>query len=206
MLKTNEQSTNFVDLNKGLVALTVSPVTRLCARAIDMFIFSFFCAFITVIFFPSYINVVGSLDEESIIFYLSVMVIWIFVESLLISKLGTTLGKWLFGMRIKSVRGDQLKYMQALKRSVAVWFNGIGMGVFTLITMVVSFNYLVNEGATSWDKDGNLILVQDEIRLYRRVLQVIFCFFIIIAIAWNFRQVIIDKIKETPIMSHYLIK
>jgi hypothetical protein len=89
----------------------------------------------------------------------------VFIESLLLSTIGTTPGKWLFKIRLIPPSGERPKYSTALSRSLKVWWRGLGMGFpfVSLITMTIAYEKLKKNGITTWDKDGGFIVVHERI-------------------------------------------
>src|SRR3990167_10271102 len=55
--------------------------------------------------------------------------VWIPIEALLLSTLGTTPGKWFLRTQLKQGKKKTMDYLTALRRSFSVWFRGLGMGI-----------------------------------------------------------------------------
>lgn len=85
---------------------------------------------------------------------------WIPIEALLIASIGTTPGKWLFGVFLQfsisdayARRDTRAQLDRALRRSFRVWWEGIGCG-FPLVAPVliaVSYERLAQNQETDWD-------------------------------------------------------
>lgn len=94
------------------------------------------------------------------------------LEALLIGTTGTTLGKWVFGIRITDTSGHPIGLLNACRREVQVLLRGLGFGIplISFITMVLEYRKLRMDGATSWDKSQPWVIT------YRRSgpLQIIF--------------------------------
>ena len=82
------------------------------------------------------------------------------IEALLITAVGTTPGKWLFGIYLqfsisnayaRRDTGTQLR--RALARAVRVWFEGVGCGFPLLAPLLVALAYerLIEHQETNWD-------------------------------------------------------
>jgi uncharacterized RDD family membrane protein YckC len=82
------------------------------------------------------------------------------IEALLITAVGTTPGKWLFGIYLqfsisdayaRRDTGTQLR--RGLARAVRVWFEGVGCGFPLLAPLLVALAYerLVEHQETNWD-------------------------------------------------------
>jgi uncharacterized RDD family membrane protein YckC len=93
--------------------------------------------------------------------------LWIPVEALLLSRIGTTPGKWMLGIRVTDDLGQNLAYWPALKRSslVLVIGNGFGMPTFELLPMiqgVMSWILYRRSGNTLWDRAAQSQLVHSK--------------------------------------------
>lgn len=77
---------------------------------------------------------------------------------------GTTPGKMLLGMRVTKPDRSRLGFGEAFRRSVNVWFRGMGMylGIVTVFTMVHAFNKLTRDGITTWDKHTGSVVVHTD--------------------------------------------
>lgn len=89
---------------------------------------------------------------------------------------GTTPGKWLFKTKVITGSGAKLDYSTALSRSFSVWWRGMGIGfpLICLITMLVAHGHLTKSGATSWDRDDELIVVHERIGVVRTLVAIAF--------------------------------
>lgn len=68
--------------------------------------------------------------------------------------LGQTPGKWCFGIRVRGPQGDRLRLSSALHRELLVWTKGLALGVplLSLVTLVMSYARLTEDGTTAWDR------------------------------------------------------
>ncbi len=76
------------------------------------------------------------------------------VEAFCLYAFGTTLGKALYGITV--IPGEKrIAFSQALRRSVLVWFKGLGMGIgiVAIFTQIVAYNNLKRNLTTTWDSD-----------------------------------------------------
>ena len=78
-----------------------------------------------------------------------------FVSGALVGVTGTSVGKWIFGLKVYRNDGRPLGLWPGLTRDFTVLVKGLGLGIpiVSLITMIVSYNHLRNEGVSTWD-DG----------------------------------------------------
>ncbi|MGB9430047.1 MAG: RDD family protein [Gammaproteobacteria bacterium] len=141
---------------------------RYFARAVDMsviitviiFILIFFSTIAVILVYRAgahtYLGWIQSL--LSINHFLDVFItvtLWLPIEALFLSSLGTTPGKWVFGINVRTQAGKNLSYWTALSRAAIVFIKGQGLTIplLSLITLIVSYDRLVKTGSTSWDKD-----------------------------------------------------
>ena len=85
---------------------------------------------------------------------------WIPIEALLIAAVGSTPGKWLFGVYLQfsisdayARRDTQAQLGRAMKRALRVWWEGVGFGFPLLapILVAVSYEKLTQNQETDWD-------------------------------------------------------
>ncbi|MGF7029788.1 putative RDD family membrane protein YckC [Paenibacillus mucilaginosus] len=84
--------------------------------------------------------------------------LWLPVESLLLSTWGTTPGKLLFGVKVRRTDSGKAQLTQALRRSMLLLWRGLGLEipVISLLTMLNAHHELHRHGQTSWDRDTGL--------------------------------------------------
>ena len=132
------------------------PYVRYLARFLDLSLFSIFFIALISIFSPTFISETSNLY----VFILS-LILWIIVEAAIISIFGNTFGMAFLNTKIKSVNGEKLNFITALKRSFFVSFLGMGFGVPILNFICFFFSYrdLKGHGMSTWDdKIGTVIL------------------------------------------------
>ena len=85
---------------------------------------------------------------------------WIPVEALLMAALGSTPGKWLFGIYLQFAISDayarrdtQAQLMAALRRAFRVWWEGMACGFPLLapVLIAVAYEKLTQNQETDWD-------------------------------------------------------
>lgn len=151
----------------------VRPWVRYWARMMDIYLISIVVGVTIGVIAPDALNEKGA-DQ---LFGLACIFAWVFVESLLLSTIGTTPGKWLLRTRLIPPAGTALSYSIALSRSFKVWWRGLGIG-FPLVgffTMIVAHGNLTKNGITSWDKDDGFTVVHHRIGPLRIIVAVAFC-------------------------------
>jgi hypothetical protein len=85
---------------------------------------------------------------------------WVPVEALLIAALGTTPGKWLFGVYLQfsisdayAPRDAKSQIRRGFRRAFRVWWSGIGCGIVPLAAVLIAYAYekVAREQETEWD-------------------------------------------------------
>jgi hypothetical protein len=85
---------------------------------------------------------------------------WIAIETLLMASLGTTPGKWLFGCYLQfsisdayANRAMRSQLLRAFKRSLRVWWEGMGCGFpfVAPILIAIAYERVVQNQETDWD-------------------------------------------------------
>ena len=85
---------------------------------------------------------------------------WVPIEALLITSIGTTPGKWLFGVFLQfsisdayARRDTRAQLDRALRRSFRVWWEGVGCGFPLLAPVLIAVGYekLAQNQETDWD-------------------------------------------------------
>lgn len=104
-----------------------------------------------------------------LVIFLAYMLTFILFEALLLSTLGTSVGKWLLGTSVRAGDGSRLGYPRALARGFGVWIKGLGLGipVVSLVTLLVSYSNLTGEyGKTSWDRSRNNFVLHRRLNFF----------------------------------------
>lgn len=128
------------------------PWIRWAARIFDINLFGFSIGILLGFLSPS------ALDKiPDRVFSVLLIALYVFVEPLMLCSWGTTPGKAILKIRLRRQHGLMLSYAQAFNRSASVWSKGLGCGIplISLIFLSRSYNRLVEDGITQWDRDGN---------------------------------------------------
>lgn len=85
------------------------------------------------------------------------VLVGIVITGILIGFSGSSIGKWVFGIRVTDVEGRPIGVIAGIIRDLSVWIKGLGFGlpIISLITMYLSYQRLKEKGTTSWDESGN---------------------------------------------------
>ncbi len=98
------------------------------------------------------------------------------IESLLLSAWGTTLGKWIFEVKVRDEEGNKLDFKKAVRRSFMVWLFGEALSfnsILTTFSYMVSYFRLTRAGKTYWDEKCKSIVSHGRIGVLRCVTRVI---------------------------------
>jgi uncharacterized RDD family membrane protein YckC len=149
----------------------VHPWIRFWARTIDVMIFS---TILNNILAVASIKVWQLINGIEYIMPTS-LILWVLIESILLSTWGTTPGKLMFGITVREVDGSILNFTRALNRSASVWFFGMGCGIsiIELITKITSYNRLSKKGITRWDQNGKYSISHTEISTINIIIAII---------------------------------
>jgi len=104
----------------------------------------------------------------------------IFFEPMMFSTFGTTPGKSLLGIKVRTLSGKKISYATGMRRGFLIWLNGMGMGIpfIALFTMIIAYKKLKKNGITSWDEKCGISIIHDQLSIFRVILFInifIFC-------------------------------
>lgn len=159
------------------------PWRRFFARTTDLVLLGYpvvFLVFMLVaVAFPFQFDGIVSWFDNPVYGAILLYLPWIPFEAALLSATGTTLGKWVFGIRVSAPEGQRLSYRQALKRTCLLWFQGAGLGIpiVSLFTHYSAYHRLTSSGTTLWDTSVNATVTHEKWGVLRTVGSVLFVFF-----------------------------
>jgi uncharacterized RDD family membrane protein YckC len=132
-------------------------LVRFLARSVDGIIFAFMLGYAGALRLGQH-PAAGRLAN-----IFTVMLIWAFVEANLLSSLGTTPGKWLLGIRVMTYQGKKPALLGAFKRSIGVWWYGLGAGIVPLMPVMMAVNCarLMKQRLMRWDRTGRFVVILD---------------------------------------------
>lgn len=164
----------------------IRPWVRFGARNVDYIIAIFVFSLALSIFAPSF-------NEEinNMVFGLISLFVWIFVESILLITWGSTPGKWLLNIQIKTNKNKKPSLFNAFKRSIKVWFFGLAIGFpfISIFTLISAHSELTKNKTTTWDKSEHFTITHKKIGIYRATialfLLVIYPILVILAQFYN---------------------
>ena len=127
----------------------IYPYLRLVARMVDYGVFFF----ILYWFAPEIIRWLWIIPAH--------FAAWVPIETLLMSLVGTTLGKWLVHTEVRKGHAKRLPFSCALRRSMGVWVRGMGLGItiVNLLCMSNAYYQLKVKRITGWDRDEGTLVI-----------------------------------------------
>jgi len=163
------------------------PWRRYFARNIDV-LTSGLVAFIFMLyiidrFLPEKALLINKALDNDFVSAFTMYALWIPIEAIFLSLLGTTPAKWIFGISISKKDNSKLSFFDALHRSFLVWLGGVGLGIpiYTIFTNYSSYQKLTVSGETSWDKEIRTVVAHKKWGVFRTISVIIFtCLTIII--------------------------
>lgn len=101
---------------------------------------------------PAYASIFGSILA---------IFIWMPIEALLLSTIGTSPGRWVTGLRVVGKNGERLTLGDALTRTVNLSFWGLAFAIFpiALFTIYYAYKNLKSTGGTKWDRLANSVVL-----------------------------------------------
>lgn len=152
---------------KGWTSQPTAPWRRYLARMIDTWFNGGLTSFLIGVVFYSVAPIsadqfyafLGS--EGRIVDAMLTIVIAIPLNASLIGLTGSSLGKWIVGIKVLDKQRRPLGIGKAFRREIGVWTSGLGLGIPIVIIfiMIASFRRLKNEGITPWDQEASSIVI-----------------------------------------------
>lgn len=142
-------------MRNGFLGGDFHPWRRYFARLVDMAVLGGPVAFVVLALLGAFTAVPVYLVADSDLLLAAVlMVATIPLEAVILAATGATPGKWLFGITVRDLEGRRLSAGAALKRSLLVFFSGMGVGIpiISLIASYLSYRRLTKVGITAWDE------------------------------------------------------
>ena len=130
---------------------------RFFSRSIDGIIFALMLEYIGV-YRIFHHTVVGR-----IVYVFLLTLVWAFVEANILSSIGTTPGKWLFGVRVVTRQGKRPALLDAFKRSIGVWRVGLGAGLVPLMPFTMGLCWIrsMKQLPMKWDMTGGFFVIRE---------------------------------------------
>ena len=130
------------------------------------------------------------------------LLLYVPLEAWLLSRRGTTPGKALLCMQVRTSDGGLPTYRQALARALHVYVRGVAMGLFliSILTMNYARVRLMRRKITSWDESLGLRVEHGEPEGWRILLLLIMAFFMVLgaALAFSTTPEMIEAMRSLP--------
>jgi uncharacterized RDD family membrane protein YckC len=154
------------------------PFVRYVARLFDLSLFSLFLITLVSIFSPRFVA-----ESSAIFIFILSLILYILVEAMILSIFGNTLGKSILNTRIKTLNGEPIDFLTALKRSIFVTAAGMGFGVplINFICFYFSYNNLKKNGKSTWDQQIGTVVLYGQVNESRIIFVSLFPIALIIA-------------------------
>ncbi len=151
------------------------PWRRFWARNFDYLLHAVAIVVIWTVIAPNSLMAVNN----SLLGFL-LMVVWLILECIYMTVFGTTLGKKIMGITIRTGDGTRVSSYIAVKRSRLVWVRGMGLGIgiIQLIANMIGYSRLRRNGITSWDQELALVVSHQKIGILRYLI----CPFIVLTV------------------------
>jgi len=178
--KSAETKTDYFSVKKDKLPQVHSPWRRFFARILDISIYNLLLDSALVFIF----NMITSNRNmlESLLFTAMVTVIMLLVEPLLLMKFGTTPGKAVLGLEVRTPEGNKLSYTEGFRRTFGVIRYGMGfeIPIYNIIRNYKSYKILDEKKTLPWDEEI-AYTIKDE-KIYRNS---VFIVAVIVMIALN---------------------
>jgi hypothetical protein len=149
-------------------AKTFHPWRRYFARMLDVFLVGCLYGLIVSIYVDPDSGFGRLLQNTEVVSVLATLLL-LPLEGLMLEVFGTTPGKALYGIAVRQTTGEPLQLGQAFWRAFAVWFRGMAMGLpfVSLISNSLAYRSSVQNGVTSWDRDGGFAVQHSRFGFFR---------------------------------------
>lgn len=146
------------ELEADTVPKVRSPWRRFFARQLDLFIYSLlWMIFLSMAMNTNIANRNGGKDILDTFIGLLLM---LFIEPAMLRFFGTTVGKWILGLRITDGEGRHLSYSKAFSRTWTMLLRGMGLNIpiYNLVRFWRSYRACEEGETLDWEEESILIL------------------------------------------------
>jgi uncharacterized RDD family membrane protein YckC len=183
------ESNASADQSKTFLGGKHHPWRRLFARTVDICTAGF-ALFLLLIFafsaaMPEQAARFAKAIENPIVASVVLYLIWLPAEAVLLSLLGTTPAKWLFGIKVAHPGGGLLSFSESLNRSFLVFVQGVGFGIpfVALFTQLFAYRRLTKTGTTLWDTSTSAVVLHKKWGVFRALVCTAAVFAVLILIS-----------------------
>lgn len=149
---TAQTGTSDFSLGSDVLPRVNHPWRRFFARGLDVAIYA------TIWSAISYLALRWNTSASSSLRFLEIVIAFIMMlllEPVLLSTLGTTPGKWLFGLQVRRYTGQKLSYLDALIRTwmVIQYGEGFSIPIYNIYRLYKSYKTCADNEELPWDED-----------------------------------------------------
>ena len=136
------------------------PFRRFFARNFDLYLMT--SVIYAVLALGFHVNISRIPQFVDLILTLGCWGLLLPIEAVFLSRLGTTPGKWLLGIRVEHYTGRKLTYKEALERAVGVLLKGQGLTipVYQLVRNYKCYKLLSEGEDLPWDYESSVTSVE----------------------------------------------
>jgi len=152
-------------VTSDVIPKVYSPWRRYFARSLDLSL----CALLWLVLRMLVLNLNPTGITEGLLDTWVELLMMLFLEPLLLRLFGTTLGKWILGLRVTGEEGGRLPYSQGLRRTFQVirWGLGLCIPVWNIYRLWKSWKGCDRGETLPWE-EGSTLELKDE-RTWRNV-------------------------------------
>lgn len=138
-----------------------APWRRFFARSLDEGIYTLlWMAFLGLVMNVNFLDR-GLLGD--CLDFIMILVLNLLLEPLFLSRLGTTPGKWIMGLRVTDYEDGRLTYEEAMTRTKKVLWQGVGLNLPVVnVVCVWTSRYACLRGETLYWEEESLLVLRDE--------------------------------------------
>lgn len=178
-LKSSHSSEQNDFKNNGYL---VRPWRRFFARYCDYILYCSIMGNLMYYVAPQF--TMDFIERYSVYVLITILLLsWSFIEATLLSNFGSTIGKRLLNISVCNLLSNKLTYKLALKRSLKVFWLGMGLGIpaLNIAANIYSYYIVKRDSVTTWDREGDILVKHNEINPFGAVtVAVIFITFLIL--------------------------
>ncbi len=181
---TQPQVSLLADESKKFLGNSYHPCRRLFAKTVDIFTVGVLAllgvAFAVGLLFPIKAAAFAKAGDNQMVTGMFVLMLWVALEAILLSAIGSTPARWLFGISVKTTYGSNISSKQALKRSLLVALQGMALGIpfAAIFTQIFAYQRLANTGTALWDTATGSVVTHKTWSIGRTIACVVSVFFV----------------------------
>ena len=130
------------------------PFRRYFARTLDLWIDT------TVVYvFLMVVCNVRVMDQGALVTLALPVLLMVILEPLLLSRTGTTLGKWILGISVTDLSGERMDYWEALTRTCSALWKGAGfyIPVYSLVRLWKMYSVAAENRELPWEEESRIV-------------------------------------------------